>query len=302
MAPTPPTESAPLPRTIAGVMRWGRWGADLPPRDYEALVRGCLERDVTCFDHADIYGDYTEEERFGRVLAKAPHLRDDMQLVTKCGIRMVAEARPAHAHKSYDASAAHIRASVEGSLRALRTDRLDVLLLHRPDYLLDADAVARCFEDLRAAGKVRAFGTSNFTTHQFELLRSRFPALVTNQIELSLKQSGALDDGTLDQAQRLGCPPMIWSPLAGGQLFGEGALRSRDSSISRKLADVAHRHGVTADVVAYAWVLAHPSRPSVVTGSARVERIAGAKRAESLALSRAEWYELLEAARGREVA
>ena len=284
-----------LPRTIAGVMRWGRWGADLPARDYEALVRGCLETGVTCFDHADIYGDYTEEARFGQVLAKAPASRDDMTLVTKCGIRIVAKTRPAHAHKSYDASPAHIRASVENSLRALRTDRLDVLLLHRPDYLMDADSVARCFEDLRAAGKVLAFGTSNFTTHQFELLRSRFPALITNQVELSLKRDNALDDGTLEQAQRLGCPPMIWSPLAGGQLFSEGPL-------SRTLTDVARRHGVTADVVAYAWVLAHPSRPSVVTGSARVERIAKAKRAESVALSRAEWYELLEAARGREVA
>ena len=276
-------------------MRWGEWGADLPPAAYEALVRGCLEHEVTCFDHADIYGGYTEEARFGRVLAQAPHLREDMTLVTKCGIRMVAEARPRHAHKSYDSNPEHIRHSVEGSLRALRTDRLDVLLLHRPDYLMDADAVAECFARLRDEGKVLAFGTSNFTVAQFELLRSRFPDLLTNQIELSLKRDAALDDGTLEQAQRLGCRPMIWSPLAGGALFGEDAA-------SRKLAEVAERRGVPPDVVAYAWVLAHPSRPSVVTGSARLERILRARAAERLGLSRAEWYELLEAGRGHEVA
>ena len=293
----PPSQDreAGLPPTIAGVMRWGAWGANLSPVAYEALVRGCLDGGVTSFDHADIYGDYTEEARFGQVLAKAPTLRDGMTLVTKCGIRMVAAARPGHAHKSYDSSPEHIRASVEGSLRALRTDHLDVLLLHRPDYLMDADAVAECFGRLREEGKVLAFGTSNFSTAQFDLLHDRFPDLLTNQVELSLRQAAALDDGTLDQAQRLRCRPMVWSPLAGGELFAEGPL-------SRKLAEVAERHGVTPDVVAYAWALAHPSRPSVVTGSARLERILRARAAEALALSRAEWYELLEAARGREVA
>ena len=287
---------APLPRTIAGVMRFGDWGARLSPAGYDALVRGCLEHDVTCFDHADIYGGYTEEARFGQVLAKAPHLREGMRLVTKCGIRMVAEARPGHAHKSYDSSPEHIRASVEASLRALRTDRLDVLLLHRPDYLMDAGAVARCFEDLRAGGKVLAFGVSNFTTHQFELLRGAYPDLMTNQVELSLSRDAALDDGTLDQAQRLGCAPMIWSPLGGGALLTEAG------ALSRKLDAVAERHGVTPDVIAYAWVLAHPSRPCVVTGSSRLERILRARRAERVGLTRAEWYELLEAARGAEVA
>lgn len=285
-----------LPRTVAGVMRWGRWGAQLTTPQLRALTEGCLAAGVTAFDHADIYGDYTEEAAFGRVLAEAPHLRERMALVTKCGIRMVADARPAHRLKSYDASRAHVVASAEASLRALRTDRLDVLLLHRPDSLLDADEVAEAFGELRDAGKVRAFGVSNFTVGQFDLLHSRWPELLTNQLEFSLAQLTPLSDGTLDQAQRHRCRPMLWSPLAGGALVdGTGRLTA-------KLEAVAQRLATTPDVVAYAWLLRHPSRPSVVTGSSQLERITRAKQAESLELDRETWYELLEAARGHEVA
>ena len=277
-------------------MRWGDWGADLAQADLRRLIEGCLEARVTAFDHADIYGDYTEEARFGRVLAEAPHLREGMTLITKCGIRMVAEARPAHRFKSYDSGAAHIRASVEASLRALRTDRLDVLLLHRPDYLMDAAEVADVFAELRDEGKVLAFGTSNFTVAQFELLAGCWPDLLTNQIEYSLTQLAPLSDGTLDQAQRLGCPPMIWSPLGGGALLNAG------DALTGKLDEVAARLGSTPDRVAYAWLLRHPSRPTLVTGSSRLERIVRAREAEAIALDRETWYELLEAARGHEVA
>ena len=277
-------------------MRWGRWGAKLPTAALRELVEGCLEAGVTAFDHADIYGDYTEEEAFGRVLAEAPHLRERMTLVTKCGIRMQADARPGHRLKSYDSGRDHVVASAEASLRALRTDRLDVLLLHRPDLLLDADEVAGAFAELQDAGKVRHFGVSNFTPPQFALLHDRWPELLTNQVELSLTQRDVLFDGTLDQAQRLRCRPMIWSPLGGGALLrGEGRLAA-------KLAEVARRLDTTPDVVAYAWVLRHPSRPSVVTGSSRLERIVRAREAERLELDRETYYELLEAGRGHEVA
>lgn len=289
---SPPT----LPRVIAGVMRWGSWGADLDAGGLRALLEGCLEAGVSAFDHADIYGDYSEEERFGRVLAEAPHLRERMVLVTKCGIRMVAATRPAHRLKSYDSGRDHVVASVEESLRALRTDYLDVLLLHRPDLLMDASEVADTFAELREAGKVRAFGTSNFTPSQFELLAARWPGLLTNQIELSLTHREPLSDGTLDQAQRLGCRPMIWSPLGGGALLNAGGR------LTAKLDEVARRHATTPDVVAYAWVLRHPSRPSIVTGSSRLERIVRARAAEALEMERETWYELLEAARGHEVA
>ena len=297
----PPTPTPPLlPRVVAGVMRWGEWGVDLDTLALRTLIEGCLAGGVTAFDHADIYGHYSEEARFGRVLAEAPSLRDRMTLVTKCGIRMLTERRPAHRLKSYDSGRAHIVASADASLRALRTDRLDVLLLHRPDLLLDADEAAEAFRELRDAGKVLHFGVSNFTPSQFALLHDRWPELATNQVELSLTHLDPLTDGTLDQAQRLRRPPMIWSPLGGGGGLLDTA--GPHPTLAAKLAEVAARLGTQPDVLAYAFVLRHPSCPSVVTGSSRLERILRAQRAAELDLDRETWYELLEAARGHEVA
>lgn len=285
-----------LPKVVAGAMRWGEWGAKLSTLELQRVVEGCLEAGITAFDHADIYGHYTEEAAFGRVLAKAPNLRDDLLLVTKCGIKLTTPNRPSYRLKSYDSSKKHIVESAENSLKALHTDRIDLLLIHRPDYLMDADEIAEAFSLLEKAGKVRSFGVSNFTPRQVELLHSRWPGLITNQLELSLKHVEPLTDGSLDQAQQLRLPPMIWSPLGGGDLL------TGDSPLSLKLAEMARRHNTSADVIAYAWVLMHPSKPSVVTGSTKLERIIKANEALQLHLSREEWYELLEVARGHEIA
>lgn len=285
-----------LPKVVAGAMRWGEWGAKLSTLELQELVEGCLAAGINAFDHADIYGHYTEEAAFGRVLAKAPHLRENMLLVTKCGIKLTTPNRPSHALKSYDSSRKHILDSAENSLKALHTDQIDLLLIHRPDYLMDADEIAEAFDLLEQSGKVRAFGVSNFTPSQFDLLQSRWPNLITNQLELSLNHVEPLTDGTLDQAQQHRLAPMIWSPLGGGDLLtGKGPL-------SLKLNEVAERHSTTADVIAYSWVLMHPSKPSVVTGSTKLERIVKATEALTLELSREEWYELLEVARGHEIA
>ena len=174
-----------------------------------------------------------------------------------------------------------------------------MLLIHRPDPLMDADEVAEAFNQLHRAGKVRFFGASNFTPAQFALLASRHP-LVTNQVELSVLQVAALDDGTLDQAQRLRCAPMIWSALAGGRLFGES-----DDQVMRVravLARIAARYAVTPAVIAIAWVVRHPSRPLVLTGSGRIAAIAEAVAATQLVLTRAEWFAILAASTGNDVA
>ena len=171
----PLTELAPggprLSPIVAGAWRMADWHWDAQQR--LRWIEECVELGVTSFDHADIYGGYAVEGLFGQALALAPALRERLQLVGKCGIKLVSPARPEHRIKHYDSSAAHIATSVDASLRALRTDRLDLLLIHRPDPLMDADEVARAFESLRAAGKVRHFGVSNFTPGQFELLASR---------------------------------------------------------------------------------------------------------------------------------
>jgi len=228
-----------------------------------------------------------------------PGLRDRIQLVSKVGIQLVTPNRPDNCVHHYDTSAAHILRSVDRTLAELRTDRLDLLLIHRPDSLLDADEVAGAFETLRGAGKVLHFGVSNFTPSQFELLNARL-ALVTNQIELHPLHRAPLADGTLDQCQRLRIKPMIWSPLAGGALFTSrepAALR-----VQAALAELAQRHGVPAATIAYAWLLRLPSRPLPVVGSRRIEAVREAVAALDLRLDAQDWTLVWEAASGHEVA
>jgi predicted oxidoreductase len=281
---------------VAGAWRMAEWGWDVAQR--QAWIEACIALGVTSFDHADIYGDYQVESLFGQALAAAPNLRDRIELVSKTGIALRSAARPEHRIKHYRHGRAQIVASAEGSLKALQTDRLDLLLLHRPSPLMDADEVAEAFAVLQRSGKVRAFGVSNFSVAQFELLASRWP-LVTNQIEFSPLQVDALFDGTLDQAQRLGLSPMIWSPLAGGRLFGDGEVAQRVRPV---LARIAQRIGAPIETVAYAWLLRLPSRPIPISGSRRIDALRDAVTALELRLGEQDWFEILQAATGREVA
>ena len=257
-----------------------------------------MARGVTSFDHADIYGGYAVEALFGEALALKPALRGQMQLISKCGIKLVHPARPGHRVHSYDSSREHIVASVEQSLRALRTDRLDMLLLHRPDALLDADEVAEAFATLQAAGKVLSFGVSNYSPAQFELLNARTP-LLSNQVELNPLNLGVLNDGTLEQAQRLRLRPMIWSPLAGGRLFsddGEQAQRVRQA-----LQQAADVQGVSLATAAYAWVLRHPSRPVPIVGSHRLAALDEALAALDWRMDAETWWSVWIANTGHAV-
>jgi predicted oxidoreductase len=281
---------------VAGMWRLREWKLDS-----SALARwiaGAVDLGVTSFDHADVYGGYSVEAAFGDALAAAPGLRDRLQIVTKCGIRAVSPARPAHAVKCYDSSHAHVVASVENSLRALRTDRIDLLLIHRPDALMDPDELAETFRELQHAGKVLNFGVSNHAPSQFALLHRRFP-LVTNQIEFSPLQLAALTDGTLDQATDLALPPMVWSPLAGGKLLrgdDERALRVRSV-----LEDLGRARGVSAATMAYAWLRRHPSQPLPITGSGRIEALREAVDALQVRVTSEEWYRVWNASTGRDV-
>lgn len=287
-------------RFALGLWRLAAW--NLSPEKRLDLIHRCLDRGLTTFDHADIYGDYRCEQLFGEATARLPGLRERMELVTKCGIRLVSERRPAHRIKHYDTSRAHIVTSVENSLRALVTDRIDLLLLHRPDPLMDPHEVAEAFVSLHEAGKVHFFGASNFTPSQFALLDSVLPfPLVTNQIECSLLHVEPLSDGTLDQSQRLRRAPMAWSPLGGGRLFtGEDEQARRVRETLRTIGD--ELGGASADQVALAWLLRHPARIVPILGSGTWERIESALGAEQLELSREQWFALLRAATGHDVA
>lgn len=273
-----------------GMWRLQSWKLSVQER--LSLLQQALELGISTVDHADIYNSETQ---FGEALRLLPSLRDQMQIVSKCGIMPLSSDRPTQTVPHYDTSAAHIERSVERSLQALGIEHLDVLLIHRPDPLLDADEVAGAFTRLREAGKVAHFGVSNFTPAQFDLLNDCIP-LVTNQIELSPLHLDPLHDGTLDQCQRLRIAPMIWSALAGGRLFNDTDPRSQ--RVRDTLNELAERYGVSSTTIAYAWILHHPSRPVVLTGSHRIEAMREAVAACNVKLSRDCWFALWTASTG----
>ena len=276
-------------RIALGMWRLAGW--NLTPQERLAFVEQALELGITTIDHADIYGS---EAPFGEALALSPALRDKLEIVTKCDIVPIAGQSATRA-PHYNTSREHIVARAEQSLRLLGIDTIDVLLIHRPDPLMDADEVAEAFAQLKQSGKVRHFGVSNFTPGQFELLASRTP-LVTNQVELSPMFLNPLHDGTLDQCQRLRVAPMIWSALAGGRLFSDdGAQAAR---LRATLEGLAAEYGVSPTVIAYAWVLQHPSKPVVITGSRRIEAAREAMAAVSVKLSREQWFAVWTASNG----
>ncbi len=285
----------------------GAWRllSDLERSDADSvarLVQGAIDIGITSFDHADIYGNYGVEEAFGAGFQRWGGRRDAIELITKCDIMLTSGARPENRIKHYDTSAAHIRASVERSLQNLKTDYIDMLLIHRPDPLMDADDTARGLEDVVKAGKVRAVGVSNFLASQFDLLASRLPfPLITNQIELSVMHVAPLTDGSLDHAQRLKYAPMIWSPLGGGSLFtGEGA---REGRLRAALSEVASKCGAgDISAVAIAWLLRHPARLIPVLGSLKLDRLKTMATALDIKLDRQQWFAILKASSGEDVA
>lgn len=287
-----------LSRVVAGMMRLREWGMDTAA--LLDFIHECLDLGITTFDHADIYGSYTCEALFGRALAAEPSLRNRLELVTKCGIQLQSPNRPETRVHHYDTSREHIIASAESSLRNLRTDFLDLLLVHRPDPLMDADEVAEALMSLRASGKVRHAGVSNFMPWQFDLLQSRldFP-LVTNQIELSVLHLDPLHDGTLDQMQRLRVAPMAWSPVAGGRLFDSQIERAR--RVRTALESIGREMGASVDQVAMAWLMRHPARVLPVLGTGKIERLREAVAAEGVTLDRQQWFTIWEASAGKEV-
>lgn len=267
-----------------------------------SFLKSCIEQGITYTDHADIYGQYQCEAAFGRALSLEPSIREQITLITKCGIRpALRDQTLAGKVNYYDSSKSHIIASAHQSLRHFRTDRLDILLLHRPDYLMDADDVAEAFTALKQRGDVMNFGVSNFSPSQFSLLQSRcdFP-LVTNQIECSPFELSALDDGTLSYCQEHRVTPMFWSPLAGGKLFNnddEKGLRLR-----QVLQQVGHEIGANSiDQVVYCWLFKFPTLPSIILGTGNIERVKSAALSHSLKMEHEQWYRILQASTGHSV-
>jgi len=274
-------------RIIAGAWRW-----NLPESSVYQLIGTSLEQGITTFDHADIYGDHGNEAIFGNVLRGSSSLREKMEIVTKCGIKFPSAHRPSSWVKHYDTSKEHIVWSAENSLNALATDRIDLLLIHRPDPLLNPEEVAEAFTSLKQSGKVLYFGVSNFTPTQFEMLQSylSFP-LVTNQVEVSLTYHAPLFDGSLDILMKHRVSPMAWSPLGGGKLMeGKSAVFAK-----------ASQYKATETQMALAWLLKHPSGMFPVIGTTKPERIVESAQAININLDKQDWFEMLKLVQGKEM-
>ena len=284
-----------LSRMIYGMWRLGDVD-DTSPKAVQAKIEACLEQGITTMDQADIYGGYEAEEVLGHALKVAPALKDQIEIVTKCDI-VAPAGRYADARvKYYDTSRAHILASVDHSLRLMNIDKIDTLLVHRPDPMMDHHETGAALDEVVASGKVRSVGVSNFKLHDWTLLQSAMKTpLITNQIEVSLTAHQAFTNGDVAYLQERNVPIMAWSPLGGGALMtGKGAVQDA-------LSAVASANGVDNSAVAVAWLLAHPANIMPVMGTNNINRIKGLSDALKVNMDRETWFELYTAALGTEV-
>lgn len=293
------TEDLSFSRIIHGLWRLSDWNQS--KEDTLSLIQNNIENGITTFDHADIYGSYTCEALFGEALNLQPSLREKMEIVTKCGIVLPSDNRPDHKTHHYNTSQKHILASVENSLQNLKTDYIDLLLIHRPDPYMNGEEVAEAFTQLKKEGKVRHFGVSNFKDHQWNMLQSYLPfPLITNQIELSAYNLENFEDGTLNLCQEKRVAPMAWSPLAGGAIFrGENEKAVRLQHTLKKVLEETGAKGI--DEVLYAWLLNHPANIMPIVGSGKKERIQNAIDSMSITLNHDQWFEILQTSMGHDV-
>ncbi len=289
------SETLEFSRLIYGMWRIGD-DSDTSPAYVERKIQTCLDQGITTFDQADIYGGYAAEAVLGGALKANPALRGQMQIVTKCDI-VAPMGRYSDARvKYYDTSRSHIEKSVEFSLTEMGIETIDLLLIHRPDPLMDHHETGAALDDLVKSGKVRNVGVSNFRPWDWELLQSAMSnRLVTNQIEISLKEIAPFTNGDLAFHQRLGTRLMAWSPLGGGSLISERG------KLGTVMDEIAAEAGVDRSAVAVAFLLAHPAQLLPVMGTNNLERIAQISDALKVSLDRETWYRLYEAALGTEV-
>ena len=280
-------------------MNWGKWGTGFSTQSYLSQIEQCIEIGITTFDHADIYGHYTTEAEFGEALKLKPVLRDKIQLITKCGICLVTPNRPNHKIKSYNTSKEHILSSLDQSLNNLHTDHVDLLLIHRPDPLMNPYEIAEAFSILIESGKVKQVGTSNFTASQLSMLHAIYPVSV-NQIEASILHTKPFYNGVTDLSIEKKISIQAWSPMGAGKI----TLDTEDEQCRRviSMANIlGEKYGATYDQIILAWLMKHPSIISPVIGTTKLERIQSAYDALSIEISNEEWHMLLRASHGADV-
>ncbi len=291
------TDDLSFSRIVYGMWRLAE-ADDTSPAHVQAKIEACLEQGITTMDQADIYGGYEAEEVLGNALKAAPALKDQIEIVTKCDIVAPAGRYSDAPVKYYDTSSSHITASVDHSLRLMNVDKIDTLLIHRPDPMMDHHETGAALDAVVASGKVRSIGVSNFKLHDWTLLQSAMKTpLITNQIELSLTAHQGFTNGDVAFLQERNVPIMAWSPLGGGTLVtgeGDGALRTA-------MTKVAQANGTDIGAVAVAWLLAHPANIVPVMGTNNLNRIKSLSDALKVEMDRQTWFSLYTAALGQEV-
>lgn len=280
---------------ISGTMTWGKWGMSLSTHAMQELIEYNLEIGINSFDHADIYGGYTTETEFGNALSLSKIPREKIKLITKCGIQYPSELRPVKI-KHYDYSANHIRFSVENSLRNLKTEYIDIFLLHRPSPLMNEVEIGSVISDLINEGKIKEFGVSNFTKTQIELLGVS-TKIEHNQIECSATHTESLTNGTLDFCQIKKINVMAWSPL-GSYFKVNDEKKNRINSVLEKLCQ---KYFCNEDQLLLAWLLKHPSGIGPIIGTTKKERLLSSVNAKFIKLETIDWFAILEASWGKRI-
>ena len=287
-----------LSRIVHGYWRLRDW--DLSDDQLLKLIEQVLELGITSFDHADIYGNHTCEAYFGRALALKPELREKMELISKCGIKMATDYNPELDIKIYDYSTEYIIKQAETSLKNLGTDRLDLLLLHRPAPFFNPEEVAKAFDQLKSSGKVLNFGVSNFSPAQFDTLQSYLDMpLATNQVEISVSCLAHFENENTEYFLKHKIKPMAWSPLAGGAIFDPKT--EKDQRLAAVLKNIAAELNTDIDQVMYAWLLKHPTGIMPIVGSQHINRIKSAVDALEIELSLEQWYKIYIASKGEDL-
>jgi predicted oxidoreductase len=283
-------------KITAGTMTWGQWGKKLSKQEMIDLMHHCLENNIHTFDHADIYGDYSTEADFGNAFAESGIKRSQIELISKCGIQYIGNSRPDLKVNHYNYTKEYIIWSAENSLKHLKTDYLDLLLLHRPSPLLQPEVVAEAVSILKKEGKIKSFGVSNFTPSQTDLL-NKYVGVEVNQIGFSLTQHTAMHDGTLDHMMLNNIQPMSWSPL--GYVFKEDTEQTR--RIHKQLGALLDKYNATEDQLLLAWILKHPSNIIPVVGTTTKQRLKDAYAATKINLELEDWFLILVACQGHKV-
>ncbi|MBL0736506.1 aldo/keto reductase [Flavobacterium sp. GN10] len=281
---------------ISGTMNWGVWDKNLTTKEMENMIQVSIENKITTFDHADIYGSYTTEADFGKAFHASKIDREKLQLITKCGIQMIAEKRPENKIKHYDYSKDYIIKSVETSLKNLKTDYVDVFLLHRPSPLMQADEIAEAVEKLKGEGKIIDFGLSNFTSSQTELIRQK-TEVSYNQVQFSATHYEPMLDGSLDYMQANGIRPLSWNPL--GTVFREDTKQTR--RLKKLFSVLLEKYHLGADTLLLSWILKHPAKVIPIAGTVNVARIQSLSKAVELEMDKEDWFAIWTESMGDDV-